>query len=94
LPIRDHPPVVERQAGVADRRSKKMEESLMSEKKSNSKQLPGFRISPVVLIRLSSILVVLLMIGHTSAYPWASTHGLQEIQLVGSMKSVEFEFLG
>jgi len=71
-----------------------MEESLMSENKSNNKRLLGFLVSPVVLIRLSSILVVLLMAGHTSAYPWTSTHGLQEIQLVDSMKSVEFEFLG
>jgi hypothetical protein len=34
------------------------------------------------------------MAGHTSAYPWTSTHGLQEIQLVDSMRSVEFEFMG
>src|SRR5258708_12192824 len=34
------------------------------------------------------------MVGHTSAYPWTSTHGLQEIQLVDSMRSVEFEFMG
>ena len=34
------------------------------------------------------------MVGHTSAYPWTSTHGLQETRLVDLMKSVEFEFLG
>src|SRR5262249_40199981 len=60
----------------------------------NNKRLLGFVVSPVVLIRLSSILVVVLMAGHLSAYPWTSTHGLQEPQLVDSMKSVEFEFLG
>lgn len=66
----------------------------MSENKSNNKRLLGFLVSPVVLIRLSSILVVLLMVGHTSAYPWTSTHGLQETQLVDLMKSCEFEFMG
>jgi hypothetical protein len=70
-----------------------MEESLMSEK-SKSKRLLGFLVSPVVLIRLSSILVVLLMVGHTSAYPWTSSHGLQDTRLVDLMKSVEFGFLG
>jgi hypothetical protein len=71
-----------------------MEKSLMSENKSNNKRLLGFLVSPVVLIRLSSIAIVLLMVGHTSAYPWTSTDGLQETQLVDLMKSVEFEFLG
>src|ERR1700675_1664314 len=66
----------------------------MSENKSNNNRLLGFLVSPVVLIRLSSILVGFLMAGHTSAYPWTSTHGLQETQLVDSMKSVEFQFLG
>src|SRR5215831_6327706 len=60
----------------------------------NNKRLLGFVVSPVVLIRLSSILLVVLMAGHLSAYPFTSTHGLQEPQLVDSMKSVEFEFLG
>src|SRR5215471_3940189 len=69
-----------------------MEAFLMSE--NNNKRLLGFVVSPVVLIRLSSILVVVLMAGHLSAYPWTSTHGLQEPKLVDSMKSVEFEFLG
>lgn len=54
----------------------------------------GFRMSPVVLIRVSAILVVLLMLGHMSAYPWASTHNLLERQLVTSMKSTVFLFLG
>jgi hypothetical protein len=66
----------------------------MSEKQSNLNQSSGFRISPAVLIRVSSILVVILMLGHMSAYPWASTHGLQETQLVGSMKTINFEFMG
>ena len=34
------------------------------------------------------------MVGHTSAYPWASTHALHETQLVELMKSVNFEFAG
>ena len=71
-----------------------MEESLLSENRSNKKRLLGFLVSPVVLIRVSSVLVVLLMAGHTSAYPWTSTHGLQETQLVDLMKSVDFEFAG
>src|SRR5258708_5106620 len=50
--------------------------------------------SPVVLIRLSSILFVGLMIGHMSTYPWASNQGLQETQLVDLMKSVDFVFMG
>ena len=53
-----------------------------------------FLTSSVVLIRASSILVVLLMAGHLSAYPWAANHGPQETQLIDSMKSVGFEFLG
>jgi hypothetical protein len=65
----------------------------MSENKSKNKRLVGFLLSPVVLLRLSSILVVLLMVGHMSAYPW-STHGLRETQLVYSMKSLNFEFMG
>jgi hypothetical protein len=70
-----------------------MEESLMPENKSNNKRLLGFLLSPVVLLRVSSILLVLLMFGHMSAYPW-STHGLQETQLVDSMKTLQFEFMG
>jgi hypothetical protein len=53
-----------------------------------------FLTSPVLLIRASSILVVLLMAGHLSAYPWAANHGLRETQLIDSMKSVDFDFLG
>jgi len=66
----------------------------MSENKSNSKGLPGVLVSPIVLIRLSSILVFLLMVGHMSAYPWASTHDQQETQLVASMKTLDFVFMG
>jgi hypothetical protein len=60
----------------------------------DNKRLPGLLVLPVVLIRVSSILAFLLMAGHMSAYPWTSTHGLQETQLVDSMKSAEFEFFG
>lgn len=66
----------------------------MSEDNSYSGRLLRSLTSPVVLIRASSLLVVLLMAGHLSAYPWATNHGLQETQLVDSMKSVDFEFLG
>lgn len=62
--------------------------------KSYSGRLLRLVASPVVLIRASSILVVLLMAGHLSAYPWTANHGIQETQLVDSMKSVDFEFLG
>ncbi len=66
----------------------------MSENKSNNKRRTGFLASPVALIRLSSILVFLLMVGHTSAYPWTSTAVSKETQLIDSMKSVEFVFFG
>lgn len=62
----------------------------MSESKSISK---GWR-SPVVLIRLSSILFVGLMIGHMAAYPWTSNHLPQETKLIGLMKDIPFEFVG
>ena len=65
----------------------------MSESKSNNKRLLGFLGSPLILIRLSAILFVGLMVGHMSAYPWTN-HGLQETQLVDSMKSLNFEFMG
>ena len=65
----------------------------MPENKSNNNRRLGFLLSPVVLLRVSSIRLVLLMVGHMSAYPWA-THGLQETQLVNSMKSLQFVFWG
>src|SRR5258708_4133043 len=52
----------------------------------------NYVVSPVVFTRPSSILVVVLMDGHTSSYPWAPTHDLQEIPRVDSMKSLQFEF--
>jgi hypothetical protein len=67
---------------------------MMFKKESNSPQLPGFEISPIVLIRTSSILFMGLMIGHMSAYPWAASHNPQEIQLVESMKAIDFVFMG
>jgi len=66
----------------------------MSENKAKNKRPLGLLVLPVVLIRISSILFFLLMIGHVSAYPWASNHSPQETQLVDSMKSVELEFMG
>lgn len=67
---------------------------MTSENKSNNKRLPGFFGSPVTLIRVSSILVVLETVGHMTGYPWTSSHVLQEIQLVRSMKAVDFLFFG
>ena len=67
-----------------------MLKSMTSESKSISKRWR----SPVVLIRLSSILFVGLMIGHMSAYPWTSTHVLQETKLVELMNDIPFEFMG
>src|SRR5258708_19727214 len=71
-----------------------MEVLMMYETTSINKRPLGFLSSPVVLIRLSSILFVGLMIGHMSTYPWASNHALQETQLVDLMKSVDFVFMG
>jgi len=51
-------------------------------------------LSPTILIRFGSILMVGLMIGHMSAYPWTSMKALQETQLTTLMKSVPFEFMG
>lgn len=68
--------------------------SLISEKETNNKRLPGFFTSPVVLIRVSSIVVILETAGHISGYPWTSGHVLQETQLVHSMKAVDFLFFG
>ena len=66
-----------------------MVNSMTSERNSVSKRWR----SPVVLIRLSSILFVGLMIGHMSAYPWTSTN-VQETKLIESMKYIPFEFMG
>jgi hypothetical protein len=70
-----------------------MEESLMSNDQSYERQ-PGRLPSPGTLLRLSSILFFLLMVGHMSAYPWTSTRGLQQAQLARSMQSVDFVFFG
>ena len=51
-------------------------------------------LSPASLIRVGSILIVGLMIGHVSAYPWTSIKAPQETQLTRLMKSVPFEFMG
>jgi len=66
----------------------------MSENKPNKSRLLGFLCSPAGLLRLSSFLSVGLTIGHISAYPWTAIHVLQDRQLVDSMKSVAFEFMG
>jgi hypothetical protein len=59
-----------------------------------SKRQFGRLLAPVMLIRVSSALFAGLMIGHMSAYPWASADAPQQTQLVGSMKAVAFEFMG
>jgi hypothetical protein len=74
--------------------TRRIEVPKMYEQKSINKRPLVLLLSPVVLIRLGSTLFVGLMIGHMSAYPWTSTHALQETQLVGLMKTVAFEFLG
>ena len=61
---------------------------------SNTKARSRFLLSPVALLRLSSLLFVFLMFGHMSAYPWSSASSLQEAQLVASMKSTDFTFMG
>jgi len=66
----------------------------MSDSKSTSKRLLTFLASPVGLIRVSSVLTVLLAIGHTSVYPWNSADNARELQLASSMKSVDFNFMG
>jgi hypothetical protein len=68
--------------------------SLISEKKTDNKKLADFLLSPVVLIRLSAILFLILTIGHTSGYPWTTDQDLREKQLVASMKSIDLVFVG
>ena len=51
-------------------------------------------LSPTILIRVGSILMIGLMIGHMAAYPWMSIKAPQETQLTRLMKSVPFEFMG
>ena len=67
-----------------------MTESLVTDRRLYSAQWR----SPPTLIRIGSILLVGLMIGHISAYPWASLELPQESQLTKLMKSVPFEFMG
>ncbi|TLY51864.1 MAG: hypothetical protein E6K53_06140 [Gammaproteobacteria bacterium] len=66
----------------------------MSKTKSDNKRRPDHLVSPFALIRISAILTVLLMLGHLWGYPWASTRDPLETQLVDTMHSVDFVFLG
>ena len=60
---------------------------------SNNKRLPGFLGSPVVLMRISSILFFLTMLGHAAAYPWTSTtQDQRETKLVESMIDTPYVF--
>ena len=58
------------------------------------KRLQGFFQSPIVLIRISAILIVLEAVGHMTGYPWTSSRVPEETQLVHSMKAVDFLFFG
>lgn len=66
----------------------------MPEDPSSPSEPPLLPISPVILIRLGSILFAGLMLGHMSGYPWASTNLEQQAKLVDAMKSVNFVFAG
>lgn len=66
-----------------------MDESMASDRKSTSR---WWR-SPVVLMRVSSILLFLTMFGHAAAYPWTSTtRDPRETMLVESMKDTPYVF--
>jgi hypothetical protein len=52
------------------------------------------RLSPHIWIRVAAALFGALTVGHLSAYPWTSTRITDEVQLVSSMKTVEFVFAG
>lgn len=63
----------------------------MSDEKSTSK---GWH-AAVALIRFSSILFFLTMLGHAWGYPWrATTQDPREAELVQSMRDTAFVFLG
>ena len=65
----------------------------MTENKSSNKRFLGFLGSPVVLMRISSILFFLTMFGHAAAYPWTSTtQDLRETKLVESMMDTPYFF--
>lgn len=68
--------------------------SPINENQSNNKRIRGFWFSPVMLIRISSILFLFLTVGHTSAYPWNSSLVQRQKQVVASMRSVDFIFAG
>jgi hypothetical protein len=67
-----------------------MTESVVPESKAGNRRWR----TPVILIRVSALLLLGLMLGHLSAYPWTSMHMSQEANLVGWMKSIPFVFLG
>jgi len=66
----------------------------MAATNSNNNRPSRFLPSPVLLIRVCSVLYVFLMFGHLSAYPWSSTRDPQETRLAESMKSIDFVFMG
>jgi hypothetical protein len=78
---------------VPDGRSH-IKEFQMSENFISPGKSSRFGVSPVLLIRASSIVFAGLMIGHLSGYPWSSNDVDQQIKLVRLMKSVNFVFAG
>lgn len=70
-----------------------MNKSISDTPSNNKRPLDSF-LSPVVLIRIGSILSLFLTIGHASGYPWTADQNLREKQLVASMRSADFVFAG
>ena len=66
----------------------------MPDPRSTIEPRSGSPAPPVILMRLSCFLFLFLAAGPMSAYPWNSTASPQETRLVGSMKSIDFNFLG
>ena len=66
----------------------------MSENRVSPRNWFELPFSPVILIRICSVLFLGLMLGHVSGYPWSSTYVAQQTELVASMKTVNFVFAG
>jgi hypothetical protein len=85
-------PAVARQAGRES--LLEIEEFLMSMNNITPNRSSGFALSPIMVIRICSVLFVGLMLGHVSGYPWSSPYVAQETELAAAMKSVNFVFAG
>lgn len=66
----------------------------MSENRASPRKWSDFPWSPLILIRICSVLFFGLMLGHLSGYPWSSNQVAQQTELVASMKTVNFIFAG